>query len=158
MPTPGWGHDGGCTGIAWAGLLDADRQGVGHLLAATGGGTHLIDLDQVFAGGGQGALPLTIAIVATDRLGLAGLGAGGEDIEVGVAAAADLDRHGLARLGHQGVMDGVIAGEATLELGAVGPLGKLHRNRGDLVGGLRTGGHGDGQQGGLDCSFHRCTS
>lgn len=55
-------------------------------------------------------------------------------------------------------MNGVIAGEAALELGAVGPLGKLHRNRGDLVGGLRTGDHGDGQQGGLDCSFHRCTS
>lgn len=143
----------------WWGLLDADRQGVGDLLATAGGGAHLIDLDQVLAGGGQGALPLAIAIIAAQSLGLTGLGTGGEDVEVGVAAAADLDRHGLARLGHQGVVDGVVAREAALELGAVGPLGKLHRDRGDLVGGLRTGGgHGDGQQGSLDCSFHRCTS
>lgn len=77
MPTPGWGMTVVARASRRRGLLDADRQGVGHLLAATGGGTHLIDLDQVLAGGWQGALPLTIAIVAADRLGLTGLGAGG---------------------------------------------------------------------------------
>ena len=139
-------------------LLDVDRQGVGHLLAAAGGGAHLIDLDQVLSGRGQGGLPLLVHIAGTQRLSLTRDCSRSEDIEVGVAAAADLDRHGLARLGHQGVVDGVVTGEVAFHLGAVGSLGKLHRYRSDLVGGLHPGGHGDGQQGGLDCSFHRCTS
>lgn len=82
MPTPRWDMTVVARASRGRGLLDADCQGVGHLLAATGGGTHLIDPDQVLAGGRQGALPLTIAIVATDRLGLTGLGAGAKTLKL----------------------------------------------------------------------------